>query len=252
MMSSKGIAVLSDVHSNVFALDVVLSDIAERGIDTIVNLGDVLFGPIAPLETAERLMANPDIISIMGNCDRILLQEESESLTFQQVKPLLTSDHLEWIRTFRKTWVYEDILFCHGTPFSDEEYLLEEVIDSGAVGKSLSAITQQLQSTPQDIIVCGHTHLPKSVQLPEGKLVINPGSVGFPAYYEDAPFPHVMESMSPHAKYAILWHTKHGWKVEQVSLPYDWEHASRIAEEKGRPDYGYAIRTGYAYIPAEY
>lgn len=65
-MSIKGIAVLSDVHSNVFALDAVLSDIAERGIDTIVNLGDVLFGPIAPLETAERLMANRDIVSIMG------------------------------------------------------------------------------------------------------------------------------------------------------------------------------------------
>lgn len=250
-MLNKGIAVLSDVHSNVFALDVVLSDIAQKGIDTIVNLGDVLFGPIAPLETAERMMANPDIISVMGNCDRILLQDESESLTFQQVKPLLTSDHLDWIRSFRTTWVYEDILFCHGTPFSDEEYLLEEVIDSGAVGKSLSAVAEQLQSIRQNIIVCGHTHLPKSVQLPDGKLVINPGSVGFPAYYEDAPFPHVMESMSPHAKYAILWRTKHGWKVEQVILPYDWDQASRIAEEKGRSDYGYAIRTGQAYIPAE-
>lgn len=250
-MSKKGIAVLSDVHSNVFALDAVLSDIAERGIDTIVNLGDVLFGPIAPLETAERLMVNPGMISIMGNCDRILLEDESESLTFQQVKPLLTSDHLEWIRTFRKTWVYEDILFCHGTPFSDEEYLLEEVLDRGAVGKSLSAVTEQLQSIPQSIVVCGHTHLPKSVQLPDGKLVINPGSVGFPAYYEDAPFPHVMESMSPHAKYAILWRTRYGWKIEQIILPYDWEQASRIAEDRGRPDYGHAIRTGYAYIPAK-
>lgn len=251
MRAIGGIAVLSDVHSNVFALDAVLADIADRGIDTIVNLGDVLFGPIAPLETAERLMAKRDVISIMGNCDRILLQDESESLTFQQVKPLLTDAHLEWIRTFRTTWVFEDILFCHGTPFSDETYLLEEVTEGGAGNKALHVVAEQLQSIRQRVIVCGHTHLPKSVQLPDGKLVLNPGSVGFPAYYEDAPYPHVMESMSPHAKYAILWRTAHGWRVEQILVPYDWEQASRVAEENGRPDYGYAIRTGFAYTPAD-
>lgn len=250
-MAINGIAVLSDVHSNVFALDAVLADIADKGIETIVNLGDVIFGPIAPLETAERLMTNRDIISIMGNCDRILLEDQSDSLTFQQVKPQLTHAHLDWIRTFRKTWVFEDILFCHGTPFSDETYLLEEVTEGGARNKDLPIVSKLLQSTRQRIIVCGHTHLPKSVRLPDGKLVLNPGSVGFPAYYEDAPHPHVMESMSPHAKYAILWRTAQGWRVEQIMLPYDWEQAGRVAEEKGRPDYGYAIRTGFAYIPAD-
>lgn len=248
-MAINGIAVLSDVHSNVFALEAVLADMADRNIDMIVNLGDVIFGPVAPLETAERLMANRNIISIMGNCDRILLGDESESLTFQQVKPLLTNAHLEWIRTFRKTWVFEDILFCHGTPFSDETYLLEEVTEGGAGNKALHIVAEELQSIEQSIIVCGHTHLPKSVQLPNGKLVLNPGSIGFPAYYEDAPYPHVMESMTPHAKYAILWRTGQGWRVEQIMVPYDWEQASRVAEEKGRPDYGYAIRTGLAYIP---
>ncbi|QRG67239.1 metallophosphoesterase family protein [Brevibacillus choshinensis] len=251
-MTAKGaIAVLSDVHSNVYALDAVLADIAGRGIERIVNLGDVLFGPIAPLETAQRLMAEKNVISIMGNCDRILLEEESESLTFQQVKPLLSQAHLEWIRTFRKTWVFEDILFCHGTPFSDETYLLEEVTERGAGNKALAIVAEQLQSIEQRIIVCGHTHLPKSVQLPDGKLVLNPGSVGFPAYYEESPHPHVMESMSPHAKYAILWPSELGWTIEQIMLPYDWEQASRVAEDKGRPDYGYAIRTGFAYMPVD-
>ncbi|WP_411502654.1 metallophosphoesterase family protein [Brevibacillus centrosporus] len=248
-MTAKGIAILSDVHSNVFALDAVLADLDKREIDMIVNLGDVLFGPICPLETAERLMAKQNVISIMGNCDRILLEEQSESLTFQQVKPLLTDAHLEWIRTFRKTWVYEDIFFCHGTPFSDDTYLLEEVTENGAANRELQAVAEQLKHLEQRVIVCGHTHLPKSVQLPDGKLVMNPGSVGFPAYYEEEPHPHAMESLSPHAKYAILWRTTHGWRAEQIMVPYDWEQASRIAEEKGRPDYSYAIRTGYAYIP---
>ncbi|WNC14388.1 metallophosphoesterase family protein [Brevibacillus brevis] len=250
-MTTKTIAVLSDVHSNVYALDAVLSDIARRGIDTVVNLGDTLFGPVAPVESAKRLMERSDIVSIMGNCDRALLQEESPSLTFQQVKPLLTQEMLEWIRTFRNAWVFEDILFCHGTPFSDEQYLLEEVNERGATAKNVLEVAELLREVPQSIVVCGHTHLPRCVHLPDGKLVLNPGSVGFPAYYEDAPYPHVMEAMSPHARYAILRQTKNGWGIEQVMLPYDWEQAAKLAEKAGRPDYSHAIRTGFAYIPAE-
>ncbi|WP_427982779.1 metallophosphoesterase family protein [Agarivorans sp.] len=41
------IAVLSDIHSNVFALSAVLSDVSKRGVDVTVNLGDILYGPIA-------------------------------------------------------------------------------------------------------------------------------------------------------------------------------------------------------------
>lgn len=85
----------------------------------------------------------------------------------------------------------------------------------------------------------------------DGKLVLNPGSVGFPAYYEEEPFPHVMESKSPHAKYAVLWRTEVGWRIEKVALPYDWELAARRAEEQGRPDYSHAIRKGYAHIPTK-
>lgn len=241
------IAIISDIHSNIFALDAVLEHITQRGIDTILNLGDTLFGPIAPVETAQRIMENPNVISIMGNCDRLLLEEKSDSLTFQQVKPLLTPAILAWIESLPKTWVSEDILFCHGTPYSDEEYLMEEVTVCGAVPKAVGVLTAELQAVPQNIIVCGHTHLQKSMYLPDGKWIINPGSVGFPAYYEEAPYPHVMESMSPHAKYAILRRSREEWTLEQVMLPYDWEHASKMAEARGRMDYAYAIRNGFAY-----
>ena len=248
-MGVKEIAVISDVHSNRIALDAVLDDVERRGIETIVNLGDSLFGPIAPVETAERLMNHPGMVNVMGNCDRYLLQEESESLTFQQVKPLLTEPVLKWMETFRPAYVYEDILFCHGTPASDETYLLEEVTPAGSRDKSVEKLRTELQEIPYGMIVCGHTHLPKLVYLPDGKQIVNPGSVGFPAYYEETPFPHVMESMSPHAKYAILSGTRGAWQVEQVYVPYDWERAAGLAEEKGRVDYAYAIRSGWAYIP---
>lgn len=67
MNNENAIAVISDIHSNVYALEAVLRDIDLRGIKTIVNLGDTLFGPIDPMKTAEILMNRPNLIHIMGN-----------------------------------------------------------------------------------------------------------------------------------------------------------------------------------------
>ena len=55
-MSRNRIAVLSDIHGNIRALDAVLDDIARRRIDRIANLGDCLYGPFDPVPVAERLL----------------------------------------------------------------------------------------------------------------------------------------------------------------------------------------------------
>lgn len=77
MSYSKGIkpivtiAAISDIHSNFFALEAVLKDIKQRNANQIVNLGDILYGPIAPKATYELLMEHQkDIITIRGNQDR--------------------------------------------------------------------------------------------------------------------------------------------------------------------------------------
>ena len=61
------------------------------------------------------------------------------------------------------------------------------------------------------LILCGHTHLPRVVALSSGQLVVNPGSVGLPAYADDAPVAHAMQTFSPHASYAILESGPSGW-----------------------------------------
>ena len=246
MKHNHSIAVISDIHSNVYALEAVLQDIDSRGIQAIVNLGDTLFGPIAPVETAQLLMNRPSIVSIMGNCDRYLLQDHCESPTYEYVKPLLGQEVLDWLRTFQKSYVYEDALFCHGTPFADDAYLMERVAPYGTDDKSVTELMIELAAVPQKIIVCGHTHVQRSMWLPDGKWIANPGSVGLPAYFEETPYPHSMESMTPHAKYAILQQQDEGWKLEQVLLPYDCEQAAQKAEAAGRMDSAHAIRTGRA------
>lgn len=239
-------AIISDIHSNVYALEAVLRDIDSRGIKHIVNLGDALFGPIDPVRTAELLMNRSHVTYIMGNCDRYLLEAEKTSPSNQFVRPLLTQQMIDWLHSFKPTWVYEDLLFCHGTPSSDETYLLEEVTSEGATEKSAEALMSELAAIPQSVIFCGHTHLQKIVSLPNGKRIVNAGSVGLPAYDDDLPYPHVMESMTPHARYVTAKRDNNSWAIEPILLPYDYEQAASVANRKGRVDYSHAIRTGRA------
>jgi hypothetical protein len=82
------------------------------------------------------------------------------------------------------------------------------------------------------------------VQLDDGRLIVNPGSVGLQAYSSSHPTSHVAETGSPHARYAIVEKRASGWLAELIAVPYDWHRAARDAEANGRMDWGQALRTG--------
>ena len=77
-------------------------------------------------------------------------------------------------------------------------------------------------------------------------LVVNPGSVGLQAYDDDHPHPHVVENGTPHARYAVVEKTAQGWRVDLRAVPYDHMAASKAAFGRGRPDWAYALATGWA------
>ncbi|MGE7850521.1 metallophosphoesterase family protein [Bacillus paramycoides] len=238
------IAIISDVHGNSHALKSVLKDIARHKVEMIINLGDCVYGPLDPLGTIEILMSS-EMIHIKGNCDRMLwepIQEQSTTLTFVQNQ--LTNNHIDWLKQHPSQFIVDDILFCHGTPTSDEVYLLEEIGENGAVLKNEKIIMDQLQNIEQKIIICGHTHIPRVVYLTNGKVIINPGSVGLPAYKDELPVVHKMESGTPHAKYVIMEKNAQDWLIEQISVSYNWEEAAQLAENSDRHDWAIALRTG--------
>jgi Predicted phosphoesterase len=247
----ESIAVISDVHGNRLALEAVLNDIEERGIAQVVNLGDSLFGPLDPLGVAELLRKHPSMIHLMGNCDEILLEERELAGSYGYVKPLLDEGLSDWIRGFRPAWEYEDLLFCHGTPYSNREYLLEKVSSQGQAYKEVEELVSELEGMTASYVFCGHSHVPCMKALPGGLTIVNAGSVGLPAYYEQVPYPHRMEAGSPHARYCIVARSGTGeWSVEPIAVEYDWEQASRQASDNGRMDYAYSLLTGRA-IPDE-
>jgi len=241
-------AVLSDIHGNIWALEAVLADLARRGLQHLLNLGDSLYGPLEPQATADLLMGLP-FFNIRGNQDRVLLESPTAppSATFEYVLNDLSAASLSWLARQPASLEPGEVLFlCHGTPHSDETYLLEGLSPAGGFLREPEWIQAQLAGVTRPVVLCGHTHQPRAVQLSDGRLIVNPGSVGLPAYADDAPVAHKMESGSPHARYAILSETPGGWSVEQIALPYAWEKAAAQARRRGRNDWALWLESGRA------
>jgi predicted phosphodiesterase len=251
-MSATRIAAIADVHGNTWALDAVLADIEHRGVERIVNLGDSLYGSLDPSGSAERLM-RPQITSISGNQDReVFVTSEAvvTSADHRFVTGQLNAAQLAWLRALPSTLVLGEIFCCHGTPTSDETYLLETVTPHGVRLSDTATIARRLQGVQQPVVLCAHSHVPRAVWLPGGQLIVNPGSVGIPAYDQDVPCPHVMEAGSPHARYALIELREHGWCVEHIAVAYPWHEAAAAARRRGREDRAGWIETGRAILRA--
>lgn len=126
------------------------------------------------------------------------------------------------------------------------EYLLEEVTADGVRLRAISDIQASLKTENASLVLCAHSHIPRFVRVSSTTSVLNPGSVGLPAYSLESPVPHSMEVGSPCARYAIAEHLRSGWRVSHFAIPYDSEKAATIAERKGFHDWAYTLRTGYA------
>jgi predicted phosphodiesterase len=243
------LAVISDIHGNRWALEAVLKDIRQRNIDGVVNLGDSLYGPLDPGGTA-KILIELKIKSVLGNQDRIILENSTESersLTLSYVQENLNSDHLRWLKSLKSTIILKDEFFlCHGTPFKDDEYLLESVSIHGVTLKKIFELVPLISSVKQRVILCGHSHVFRSVYLADNRLIINAGSVGLPAYCDEQPYPHKMESGSPHAKYCIVSRDDSAYSVEFIEVPYNWSKAAEIASINNREDWAQWLRTGRA------
>src|ERR1700733_16290836 len=112
------IAALSDIHGNLLALDAVLADVARRGVDLTVNLGDILSGPLLPAETAERLMAL-ELPTIRGNHERQVLAGDPGRMgpSDRHAFDTLGAAQRAWLAQLPEGLRPADSVFmCHATP----------------------------------------------------------------------------------------------------------------------------------------
>ncbi len=241
------IAVLSDIHGNIAALDAVLADVAERRVDRIVNLGDICSGPLFPSETADRLIPL-GLPTIRGNHERQLLAPDLARMgpSDRHAAETLRPDQRDWIEALPASLTLPGgVLLVHATPANDLDYFLETVTPHGLRAATRDEVADRAGDADVDLILCGHTHVPRLVRLDDGRLIVNPGSVGLPGFTDDRPFRHCVQAGSPHARYAIVERGDDGWSADFRTIAYDWGGAADRAADMGAHEWAAALRTGW-------
>ena len=236
------LAILSDVHGNLLALETVLADLAHRSVDATVNLGDCVTSPLWPRETLE-LLDTLSLPTVRGNHDRWVAQlpRSEMSRTIGFTCDALSANQRRSLGALPGTLQLDDDIFAvHGTPTSDVDYLLEEAIDGRLCLVTAATLGRRLGDRRETLILCGHSHNQHIAHAPGNRLIVNPGSVGCPRY-ADNEHPFRAESSTPHARYAIATRRQGRWSVELFALEYDWSRVAERARENGRADWAVAF-----------
>ena len=227
------IAVISDIHSNIYALNEVLADIKNRHVDLTVCTGDLVGYATRPNEVIETLRKEK-ILTIMGNYDEAIgnfkiicgcdypdpKDAEKAGLSMHFTSEETKPENKTYLRNLPKeatfTFNNKTIKFVHGSTRVINEYLKEN-------SKEAEEVMGELV---EDILVCGHTHIPYSKYYGE-KLLVNAGSVGKP------------KTNTPDANYVIIdiqnedeiGQKESSVKVEIIEVDYDFEKMAREIEE---------------------
>ncbi|MFE9954956.1 metallophosphoesterase family protein [Micromonospora sp. NPDC005299] len=176
------VAVLSDIHGALPALEAVLAEPDVAAADLIVLTGDIAAGP-QPVEVLDLLASLGDRARwVGGNADRELVEARGGRPAKIEVSDWaatqLREDQVARLAALPPTVTLPvaglgEVLFCHATPRDDEEVVL--------VDSRLERWAEVFAGLPAEVgtVVCGHTHMPFT-RLVDRRLVVNPGSVGMP------------------------------------------------------------------------
>jgi putative phosphoesterase len=193
------------------ALEAVLEEVDREAVDLIVLGGDCIHGP-QPVETLERLRGLGDrAVWIRGNADRLVGEDSADGW----VAEAIGREGVAFLRDLPPTHELEldglgRVLFCHGTPRSDEEIVTPLTPDE--------RLAEILAGVDADVVVAGHTHMQQDRRVGSIRW-INAGSVGLP--YE--------------GEIKAFW-TLLGPDVESRSTAFDAEAAIRAFEAVRRGD----------------
>ncbi len=223
------IALISDVHGNLPALEAVLDDAAPRDVAEIWNLGDMLGYAPFPNEVLRRLK---DIaaVNLVGNYDLKVLDFAFKRDKWKRKKPPVKFAAFQWndahltgkSRRFvellpeqaRRTVGGLDVLMVHGSPASIDELLNSDTPED--------RLRELIRVAAADVVVCGHSH-EAFVRKVDGVWFVNPGSVGRP------------EGGDWRASYAVLRFSDGELKTEHFRIPYDINRVARGVHAAGLP-----------------
>jgi len=222
------LALISDLHASLDALDVVLADIDRMGVDRIVCLGDIVdLGP-QPRETVARLWER-GIPCIRGNHDALDEHPAFELLAAVEdwTRATLTEAERSWLLGLPMEHVEDldglTVLCSHASP--------RNVTDQVLSTTPATTLESWWGDRDFDVLVCGHTHLPVLRRV-DRRLVVNVGSVGQPFLRAFDGNPPVVLKWS---EYAIVSHEAGCVSVEHRRLQFDLSAFERALRASSFP-----------------
>ena len=212
------LAVLSDVHANLPALEAVLADVDRTAPAGIWVAGDLVGYNPWPNEVIQ-ILRDRRVRAIRGNHDRAALGgdtfrfNELAAAAVRWTRIQLTPGSVGYLKDLedrtRTTMPEGLVAMYHGSPRDDDEYVLPGTADESLV-----------QRAGAPFVILGHTHLPMAARFRFG-LVVNPGSVGQP------------RDGDPRASWGILDLTRRAFAVRRV--PYDIDAVATAIRRAGLP-----------------
>jgi len=223
------IALISDVHSNIIALDAVLADVDSIGVGLILNAGDIVGYNPYPNETIERFKSR-NIQSILGNHDKAVIRFNPVGMNKMAAEAVLwtskniAAEGVDYLKDLKsRLFMRIGTHLCgiyHGSPRDDDEYLYE--VDAGR---------ELLEMCECSILIVGHTHMPFIKRFDNG-MIVNSGSVGQP------------RDGDPRANYVLFDSDTGDFQIRRVS--YDVEIVEKKVQSVGLPSFlGERLRQGF-------
>ena len=221
------VAVLSDIHGNLFALNSVLEDIKKNDVDEIFCLGDLAMAGPEPNETID-FVKKQNWTIIQGNTDK-MIADYSEAV-YNAVKegaPIManalendvksiSTDNKEFLKQLTEKLALEregvKILLVHGSPRRNNENIFPDL--------TKEQINEIVAGVEVNIIFCGHTHIPCGYQTDNGITIVNDGSVGRPF------------TENPEACYVLADFSNGSFTIEHRFVDYDKEKAAEILTKR--------------------
>ena len=224
------VAIISDIHGNIQALEKVLADIKKEQCEKIFCLGDLAMAgpePQKAVELIKKLYDNGDLELIQGNTDEMIAYADISIPLVKEKFPIMgnalendakiISNELKtFLRDLPKQKELEiegvKVLMVHGSPRKNDENILSDL--------PLAEIEEMIKGTDADLILCGHTHIPCGYQTSTKQTVVNVGSVGRPF------------TEKPDACYVIIDFNDGSFELEHKFIDYDREEATSILAKR--------------------
>lgn len=226
------IAVISDIHGNIEALNSVMDDIKEQGCERLFVLGDYAMAGPEPKAVVRYFMNKKDdenVDMIQGNTDLMIAGYTEELYDSMKTKlpimsealkndvNILSNEEKEFLKNLpvQKEVTVDGVnfLLVHGSPRRNNEDILQDT--------PLTEVESMLEGVDADVVLCGHTHIPCGFQTTKKQTVVNDGSVGRPFTPE------------PKSCYLIITVTSGKCIFEHRFVEYDNKKASEKLLERG-------------------